>query len=132
MIHENDSDHSEEVTKDDDCDDINDSCCDSLWKLLSTSCDICDLKLLWICSSVFPFVSGTVRYISTVPANARTAKVRYDPEAPIRDSRVGENFTTRNEQSQLNDAHSDDEVALDSFEKSSALSTQGSGPIPME
>ena len=41
-------------------------------------------------------------------------------------------MTTKNEHNQLNDAHSDEDVALASIEKSSAFMTQGRGPIPME
>ena len=103
--------------------------------LLSVSVSVClclDLKCFWICSAVFPLVSGTVRPIRTVPRNARAAKLRYDPLAPIINSSVGENLTTRKEHNQLNDAHSDEEAALDSIAKSSAFITQGKGPIPIE
>ena len=67
-----------------------------------------------------------------VPTKARSAKLRYDPLAPIHDSRVGENLTTVKEQNQLKEAHIDDELDLACLENSSAFMTQGSGPIPME
>ena len=64
--------------------------------------------------------------------NASRAKLRYDPLAPIQDSKVGENLTTVKEQTQLKEAHMEDEVDLASLENSSAFMTQGKGPIPIE
>ena len=70
--------------------------------------------------------------MTRVPAKARRAKLKYDPLAPIHDSRVGENLTTVKEHNQLKEAHIDDEVDLASLENSSAFMTHGRGPIPME
>ena len=89
-------------------------------------------KYFWISSSVLPFVSGTRNPMMRVPTKARSAKLRYDPLAPIHDSRVGENLTTVKEQNQLKEAHIDDELDLACLENSSAFMTQGRGPIPME
>ena len=68
----------------------------------------------------------------SVPTKASRAKLKYEPLAPIQDSRVGENLTTVKEQNQLKEAHIDDEVDLACLENSSAFMTQGRGPIPIE
>ena len=67
-----------------------------------------------------------------VPTKASRAKLKYEPLAPIHDSRVGENLTTVKEQNQLKEAHIEEELDLASLENSSAFMTQGRGPIPME
>ena len=90
------------------------------------------LKKFLISSSDLPFVSGNVNPINTAPNRAIVAKVKYDPLAPMLASKIGQHFTTRKENNQLNDAQNVDDEALASFENNSAFKTHGKGPIPRE